>query len=355
MHSVVHSSSAPAKLDKLASQEDATNSEEASQRTGRITDSNCSESGSKNRILSVPCGASGNEIKQEDFEDDVVLSKRIENEDNTECSSALGVETSQISGDQICESEMTIDKQPDETTDKNSLKGNCENSKSFCNTQETSSEGFEDSKQQRVENEASIKTVGTDEQGAVSSEINSSSNQSNSCDIDQNIEEDETFEKPGQSETNTERGFMARLIEGGRKISSANSSPRPTRKQELSNKTSNELSKESETNSSMAANLKKNFKNRFADISISFRKTDDSVNASEIQWNDSEDNAEPPRMDGTGRRNLLAAAQERGRAFIPELRNKFSGLSNRSPRLERKTDWEKVINESGCRTKIIQI
>lgn len=151
-----------------------------------------------------------------------------------------------------------------------------------------------------------------------------------------------------------ERNLMSKLFESGKKLSSANNSPRLTRKSENSSKTSDEFGKDSE--SSLAANFKKNIKNRFADVQIRFRKNEDSVNASEVEWqaDDSEGVPEPTRSD-VGKRNILAAAQERGRAFIPELKNKFSGLSNRSPRLDRKKDWEKVIEESNCRTKIILI
>ena len=53
--------------------------------------------------------------------------------------------------------------------------------------------------------------------------------------------------------------------------------PKREDKQENSNKTSDELPKEAETSLGLTANLKKNFKNRFADVSISFRKNDDTV------------------------------------------------------------------------------
>ena len=161
----------------------------------------------------------------------------------------------------------------------------------------------------------------------------------------------EKSKKQDDTKTSTDKSLMSRLIEGGRKLSSGNKSPKATRKSE----NSGDASELGEANSSLATNIKKNVKNRFADVSIRFRKNDDTVSTSEIRLpsDDSEDNLEPARPDG--KRNILAAAQERGRAFIPELKNKFSGLSNRSPRLERKRDWEKVIYESKCRTRILQI
>ena len=177
-----------------------------------------------------------------------------------------------------------------------------------------------------------------------------------SIDTDQhesNAEVDVSKER-NQSQTNR-KSLMSRLVGGSKKLSGANSSPKARRKQENSDRTSDELPKETETSLGVTANLKKNFKNRFADVSISFRKNDDAVNASELQWqtDDSEDTQEPARTDG--KRNFLAAAQERGRTFIPDLKSKLSGLSSRSPRQERRREWEKFIRDSECRTRIIQI
>ena len=359
IHSVVHSSSAPAKLDKLASQEDTKNSEKASQDKGNVTDNTCSKPDLYNRTLSVPgqslqqSDASGNKLTmQEDFKDDDVVADQVNNEENTESSAGLVRTTYQIGEEQIDKNDL--EETSNKNIDKYDLEENSTNPTTLLDNddrQESSLEGFQDSHQHTSEKEACMKTDKHDD--AVISEINAPSNQSRPvCEIDKNFEDDSRLKEPNQSEANAEKSLMTRLIEGGRKISSANNSPKATRKQNISKKSSNELPKESETSSGLTANLKKNFKSRFDSISISFRKDDDSVNTSELQWQ-SEDSDDISRL--SGKRNILAAAQERGRAFIPELKNKFSGLSNRSPRMDRKRDWEKVIEESGCRTSIIQI
>ncbi len=342
--SIVHSSSAPAKLDEIVSPQTNTkrteNSEQVSETQGNISDSSCStnRSGLYKRNLSTgsqslkQSDVSGDKIVQQNLEGDV-LSERTENNDETECSLSLVNKTS--------ESFEKSSESPETLLDND-------------NEQESSSKSCEDSNQHEFDKTPCTENDITGKQGAVSSDINASLDPDRRDNFDQ-IVENETSEQPDESEKNPEKSLMSRLIEGGKKLSSANNSPKATRKQENSDKTSNELPKDSETSSGLTANLRRNFKNRFADISISFRKNEDSVNASEVRWQseDSEDTQEPPRTDG--KRNILAAAQERGRAFIPELKNKFSGLSNRSPRMERKRDWEKVIQESGCRTTIIQI
>ncbi|CAB4004737.1 Phosphatidylinositide phosphatase SAC2 [Paramuricea clavata] len=368
---IVHSTSAPAKLDKMASPPEKTtgteNSEEVSQDEGNIIDSSCNtnKSGLYKRYLSAGAetlkqsDVSGVKITEHNFEGEF-LSERSETNDNTKRLDCVSM-TVKTSEQQVNLSEEANDGHSNENNVDINFANNADSPGTLLekdNGQENSSkEGklnqvSEDTNQH--DKEACRKKVITEKQGAVSSDVNASPNQGRRGKVDHSIEV-ETSKELDQSETNSEKSIMNRLIKGGKKISSANSSPKMTRKQGDSNKTSNELPKESETSSSLTANLKKNFKNRFADISISFRKNDNSVNASEIRWQseDSEDTPELPRTDG--KRNILAAAQERGRAFIPELKNKFTGLSNRSPRLERRRDWEKVIQESGCRTTIIQI
>ncbi|XP_028414935.1 phosphatidylinositide phosphatase SAC2-like [Dendronephthya gigantea] len=185
----------------------------------------------------------------------------------------------------------------------------------------------------------------TDKQNVISSEknIDTRENFGQTTAVDMSKTSDKNDKNWG------EKSLMSKFFETGKKLSSANNSPKMARKSESSGKTS-------DPESSLAANFKKNLKNRFADAQIRFRKNEDSVNASEVEWKaeDSEGVPEPARP-AVGKRNILAAAQERGRAFIPELKNKFSGLSNRSPRMARKTDWKTVIENSECRTNIILV
>lgn len=161
------------------------------------------------------------------------------------------------------------------------------------------------------------------------------------------------LKEPAHNEMNSGKNLTSRLTDGEKKLSNANNSTKTKQKSESSCKLSDELPKTCESSLSVTANLKKNLKNKFSDISISFRKNDDTVNASELRQSEDRKAASAPRTEG--KRNIIAAAQERGRAFLPELKTKFTGLSNRSPRLDLRRDWERKIQESGCKTVIIQV
>ena len=108
--------------------------------------------------------------------------------------------------------------------------------------------------------------------------------------------------------------------------------------------------------SSSISNFKQNLKNKFVDVSVKFRKGTQASDSTEIFWQnerDSEDTQEPARP--TGKRNIFTAAQERGRTIFPDLKNRLSEFSNRSPKFERRKDWGKLIKERDCKTKIIQL
>ena len=317
---MVHSASAPAKLDRMAASQDKASTEnprKVSQDQVIIGTSSCSA-----RKFDMS-DVQGGEIAQYSFSDECSSVKTETNHDRHETTFAKTADGQQNIGERDAK-----DKNSNEYEDF-SLAKHGENSETLSdkgNEQETS---FQKNSEQ---DELSI--VDTDQH-------------------ESNTEVDVSKE-PNQSQTNR-KSLMSRLVEGSKKLSSANSYPKARRKPENSDRTSDELPKEAETSLGLTANLKKNFKNRFADVSISFRKKDDAVNASEVQWqtDDSKDAQEPARTDG--KRNFLAAAQERGRTFIPDLKSKLSGLSNRSPRLEQRRAWEKIIRESECRTRIIQI
>ncbi|XP_046849914.1 phosphatidylinositide phosphatase SAC2-like [Xenia sp. Carnegie-2017] len=112
---------------------------------------------------------------------------------------------------------------------------------------------------------------------------------------------------------------------------------------------------ETQIASGLGSDIKRNIRNRLATVSMKFRKNEEKVNTPEIrlQSEGSASTSEPTQSDG--KRNTLATAQEKRRALIPELKNKFAGLSNRAQRADQKRDWRKVIEGSGCRTRIIQI
>lgn len=102
--------------------------------------------------------------------------------------------------------------------------------------------------------------------------------------------------------------------------------------------------------------FKKRFKDRLGDVSIKFQKLKGSSNTTEILWQnekDPVDTREPARP--TGKRNIFIAAQERGRTFIPDLKNKLSGLSNRSQKIEPRKNWLQIAKERDCKTRIIQL
>lgn len=108
--------------------------------------------------------------------------------------------------------------------------------------------------------------------------------------------------------------------------------------------------------SSSISNLKQNLKNRFVDVSVKFQKSSNITEITDISWQnerDVEDTQEPARP--TGKRNIFTAAQERGRTIIPDLKNRFSELSTRSPKSERRKNWEQEIMLRDCKTKIIQL
>lgn len=327
--SMVHSSSAPAKLDRMACPQDKTtteNSEKVSQDQVIIGKSSCSAN------KSAIGDSLGGQIAQHSFSDEC-SSEKTETNDHEHHSVGVGKPFETTTEPQISISEMTAKGQHSSENEDFSLEKYSQSSGTLLDKddEQQSSSRKENFEQEKL-NEVSIDSNqhDTNTEVGVSKELN-------------------------QSETNSVRSLMDRLVEGSKKLSNANNSPKARRKRQNSNKTSDELPKESEMSLGLTANLKKNIKNRFADVSISFRKNDDTVNTSEVRWQseNAEDAQELPRTDG--KRNFLAAAQERGRTFIPELKNKFSGLSNRSPRLERRRAWDKIIQESECRTKIIQI
>ena len=321
---MVHSSSAPAKLDRMASPQDKTttteNSEKVSQDQGIVGKSSCNEN------KSGVGDTLGGQCAQHNFNDECSSEKSENNRDKQHTVGAdKPFETT--TDRQIGISEMTA-------------KGKHSSVEKCGENSETSLD--KDDKQERSSRKENFVQEGLNDVS-----IDSKQHESDT--------EVDVSKEVNQTETNSVKSLMNRLVEGGKKLSSSNDSPKARRKQENSNKTSDELPKEAETSLGLTANLKKNFKNRFADVSISFRKNDDTVNTSEVRWQseNAEDAQEAPRTDG--KRNFLAVAQERGRTFIPELKNKFSGLSNRSPRLEQRRAWEKIIQDSECRTKIIQI
>ena len=314
---VIHSSSAPAKLDKMASTQVATtrihDSGEIIEDEGNINDSSDSQKLSAHQEPPM---------RSEIFETEV----KSERTDTNSCTNrAVAVdETPKIGDGELLEGTCG------EIANEDNM-----DVRSVRNVSEIPSKG-ENFEAAKLNESGEV----PESQCTVPSDTNTSPTE---IEISKEVE---------QSNTNDEKSLLSRMIEGRKKIASVNNSPKASRKQV--NGTS-EFDKESEASSSLAANLKKNFKNRFADVSIRFRKNEDTVNASEIRWQseNSEDATEPAKADG--KRNILAAAQERGRAIFPELKNKLSGLSNRSPRMERKREWDKFIEESGCRTKIIQI
>lgn len=104
---------------------------------------------------------------------------------------------------------------------------------------------------------------------------------------------------------------------------------------------------------SSISNFKQNLKNRFVDVSVKFRKNTQSSDGTEIFWQNEGDTQETARP--TGKRNIFTAAQERGRTIFPDLKSRLSEFSNRSPKFERKKDWEKIIKERDSKTKIIQL
>lgn len=317
---MVHSTSAPAKLDRMAASQDKASTEnprKVSQDQVIIGTSSCSAN--KFDMGDVQ----GGEVAQYSFSDECSSVKTETNHDKHETAFSKTADGQENIGERDAK-----DKNSNEYEDF-SLAKHGENSETL------SDKGNEQETSFRKENS---------EQDELS--IDADQHESNT--------EVDVSKEPNQGQTNR-KSLMSRLVEGSKKLSSANSSPKARRKQENSDRTCDELPKEAETSLGLTANFKKNFKNRFADVSISFRKNDDAVNASELQWQteDSEDTQEPARTDG--KRNFLAAAQERGRTFIPDLKSKLSGLSNRSPRLERRRAWEKFIRDSECRTRIIQI
>lgn len=172
----------------------------------------------------------------------------------------------------------------------------------------------------------------------------------------------QTYDCPETNESSLQSDPSTRDIEnqkGETNSSSADNLPNEILGSESSDTRMNgneQKIKETDLNSGIA-NFKRSSKIRLGDVSIKFQKNKDSTkNTTEILWhNEGDPSSSRESPKSTRKRNIFVAAQERGRTFIPDLKNKLSGLSNRSPKLERRKDWEQIIKDHDCKTTIIQI